>query len=390
MKLFEQLDFGYRTPETTKTHIGEIHLGHKEVQEYFGNAMHVFLLDIPRLEFAALIPKDDYVTLCMLGQKIDTELVDSFLQIPQVRACFPPGRQIDQVCQCAPRINMKAAVHPFTDRLVMIGDSGCTRLYKDGIGAAFRTAKACAATAVFHGISADDFKRRFKPAYRAIGIDNAIGKLVFFVIRRIQKISFARRGIFRMVRKEQTVKTIGARKRMSMVLWDMFTGSAPYSNIFLRTLHPFFLGGLSWNTAAALVKAKNEKPDENQKEPPMTKGDLGKIYKDNQVIVRQGETGDCMYVVQDGEVEVFRETGDSITPLATLEKDDFFGEMALFEEEVRSATVRAKGNARVLTVDKKTLMARIQEDPSLAFRMIRKMSHRVRELDTELGRINAD
>jgi hypothetical protein len=40
--------------------------------------MHVFLLDIPRLEFAALIPKGDYVTLCLLGDDIDEELMDRF------------------------------------------------------------------------------------------------------------------------------------------------------------------------------------------------------------------------------------------------------------------------------------------------------------------------
>ena len=37
--------------------------------------MHVFLLDIPRLEIAALIPKGDYVTLAMLGEEIDDDLV---------------------------------------------------------------------------------------------------------------------------------------------------------------------------------------------------------------------------------------------------------------------------------------------------------------------------
>ncbi len=41
---------------------------------------------------------------------------------------------------------------------------------------------------------------------------------------------------------------------MSMVMWDLFTGSAPYGEVFLRTLHPAFLGRLAWETLVGLVK----------------------------------------------------------------------------------------------------------------------------------------
>ena len=47
-------------------------------------------------------------------------------------------------CHCFPRINVRAAVRPFADRIVWIGDSGVNRLFKDGIGSAYRTAKAAA------------------------------------------------------------------------------------------------------------------------------------------------------------------------------------------------------------------------------------------------------
>lgn len=70
--------------------------------------------------------------------------------------------------------------------------------------------------------------------------------------------------------------------------------------------------------------------------------------------------------------------------LAVLGKGNFFGEMAIFEREIRSATVRALGKVRVLTVDKKILLRRISEDPSLALRILEKMSNRIRALDNEL------
>ena len=118
----------------------------------------------------------------------------------------------------------------------------------------------------------------------------------------------------------------------------------------------------------------------------MVRGALGKIYRDREEIIHQGEMGDSMYVVQSGRVEVLLNSGDGPERhLAFLEAGDFFGEMAVFEKEVRSATVRAAGEARVLRVDKKTLLRRIREDPLLAVNLLKTMSHRIRVLNSELA-----
>jgi CRP-like cAMP-binding protein len=121
----------------------------------------------------------------------------------------------------------------------------------------------------------------------------------------------------------------------------------------------------------------------------MKTGVLGKVYKDGDVIVSQGETGDCMYEILEGTVEVFRENNGQEVCLAILSKGDFFGEMAIFEKEVRSASVRAMGEVRAITIEKKTLLRRISEDPSLAFRIVEKMANRIRELDVEIERLKA-
>ena len=114
---------------------------------------------------------------------------------------------------------------------------------------------------------------------------------------------------------------------------------------------------------------------------------LGKIYQDGEVIVRQGEMGNCMYVIQSGKAEVVQEVNGKNIPMAVLGNNDFFGEMAVFEDQVRSATVRAMGPVRVLTVDKKTLLRRIQQDPALAFRILEHICHRLRKIDSELAQI---
>jgi CRP-like cAMP-binding protein len=113
---------------------------------------------------------------------------------------------------------------------------------------------------------------------------------------------------------------------------------------------------------------------------------LGRVYADGEVVVRQGEAGDCMFTVQDGQLEVLvSRDGQNEVRVGVMERGAIFGEMAIFEKEVRSATVRALGPARVLTIDKKTFLRRVQEDPSLAFNLVRMMSQRIRKLTIQAG-----
>jgi flavin-dependent dehydrogenase len=249
LRMIEDLGLGYRTPGTLKTFISEYPLGRDVLDRDFGDSMHVFLLDLPRLEFAAAIPKGEYLTVAMLGHGVDEGLVESFLNTKEVRECFPGARVPPTACHCFPRINVRGSKRPYADRLMMIGDAGVSRLYKDGIGAAYRTSKAGAMAAALHGVSAEALAAHFRPACRAISFDNAIGKFIFWVSHFIQKSRFLRRGVFRMTAYEQ--RTPGRKRRMSSVLWDLFTGSAPYREVFLRTLHPIFLATLVWNLVVA-------------------------------------------------------------------------------------------------------------------------------------------
>ena len=116
---------------------------------------------------------------------------------------------------------------------------------------------------------------------------------------------------------------------------------------------------------------------------------LGKLYEDGEVIIRQGEAGDCMFVIQEGQVEVLHERDGRQTRLRIVGEGEFVGEMAIFERDVRSATVRALGQVRVLTIDKKNLLRQINEDPSMAFRLVQVMSRRIREMSAELAQFKS-
>lgn len=244
---------GYTFPGTLTTFICEFHLGQAAIQASLGDAMHIFLLDLPRLEFAALIPKGDYATLCVLGHDVDEALVEALLAAPEVKRCFPGGEVPELACHCFPRLNVRPSAQPFADRMVWIGDCGVARLYKDGIGSAYRMAKAAARTAVFQGIAARDFEAHYGPTCRAMNWDNTLARLVFMSTTAIQKLRPLRRGVLRMTAAEQAHKD--ATRHMSSVLWDVFTGSAPYQDVLARSFHPGFIASLGWNLLAGNVAA---------------------------------------------------------------------------------------------------------------------------------------
>jgi CRP-like cAMP-binding protein len=119
----------------------------------------------------------------------------------------------------------------------------------------------------------------------------------------------------------------------------------------------------------------------------MEPGALGKEYDDQEVICRQGDRGDFMYVMQAGRALVVQEEGGTKVVVGELAAGNVFGEMSIFDRQTRSATVRAKGNVPILTLDKRPFLRRVHEDPSLAFQILQKMSLRIRGLNDEFMRL---
>lgn len=395
VKMFQHLGLPYHPPKTTKTYLREYYLGAEAVARILGNAIQVFLLDIPRLEFGMLIPKGDYMTVCLLGEAIDNDLVQAFLIAPEVRRRLPPDLlPKDFSCHCSPRINTYGAQHPYGDRFVFIGDCAATRLFKDGIGSAYRTAKTAAATAVFQGVSAQDFEQHYLPACQGVEYDNDIGRLIFLVVSQIQKRRVARKAVLRMILNEQGKP--GRLRRMSMVQWDMYTGSGSYKEILMRTLHPAFLLRLGWDLLASVFVRKAAPQVEIQPlaaedgaeetEP----GKLGRLYQPGEVLIRQGEVGECMYVIQEGQVALMREQAGEEVFLGVRSAGEVLGENAIFDQEVHGATVRALSAVRVITVDRNNFNRRIHEDPSLAYRLFQLSARRIRELSQQVTMLNQE
>jgi hypothetical protein len=248
LSLFENLGIQYHRPKVRKTYITELDLGSEFVANSLGSSMHAFLLNIPGLEFGAIVPKGEYATLALIGDGIDRDVIDAFMKHPVVQETVPNIEDATiGVCRCSPMTSAGDASRPYGDRVVMIGDCGISRLNKDGIGSAFRTARGAAVTALFQGVSEEDFRKHFRPVCKSISNDNRFGRTIYAIVGLIKRLPMIASAVVRMTRSEQLRK--GRDRRMSMVLWDMFTGSAPYRDVFVRSLHPVFLGRFAWNIA---------------------------------------------------------------------------------------------------------------------------------------------
>jgi len=116
----------------------------------------------------------------------------------------------------------------------------------------------------------------------------------------------------------------------------------------------------------------------------MNESELGRIYSDGEIIFREGDVGDAMYVIQSGKINITKKAASGELVIATLQSGEIFGDMALFDKLPRSATARASGNAKILTIDKKKLFSTISRDPTLVFKLLESMSQRIRKLDQEL------
>ena len=112
--------------------------------------------------------------------------------------------------------------------------------------------------------------------------------------------------------------------------------------------------------------------------------DLGKAFNDGEIIFRQGDVADCLYIILSGKVALCREKDGTEVPLAELGKGDLFGEGGFFMDPKRTECARALGGARVITADYKFVLKKFRDDPSFAFHIIETMAKHARERTEEL------
>lgn len=91
-----------------------------------------------------------------------------------------------------------------------------------------------------------------------------------------------------------------------------------------------------------------------------------RVYLPGELVVREGEPGEELFVIMEGEADVVINAGDQTTPVATLKAGQFFGEMSLLTGAPRSATVQAKSQLTVTVIGKNAMSPVLAGNPGLA------------------------
>jgi CRP-like cAMP-binding protein len=92
--------------------------------------------------------------------------------------------------------------------------------------------------------------------------------------------------------------------------------------------------------------------------------------KDGEVIVKQDDRGDCMYILVDGEARITHRRAGRAIGLGIIRPGDFFGEIALVDYGPRSADVTAMGKCTLLKITQATISALAGVYPAAAFKFL--------------------
>ncbi|MGD8982611.1 MAG: cyclic nucleotide-binding domain-containing protein [Desulfobacteraceae bacterium] len=106
------------------------------------------------------------------------------------------------------------------------------------------------------------------------------------------------------------------------------------------------------------------------------------VFQAGETIIREGDRDGRLFVVVSGEVDVIKGLGKKNERyVRTLGPLSYFGEMALIDDLVRSASVVAKGETGVLILDQWSLHQDIERYPAMAFELMRMLSQRIRAIE---------
>ena len=110
-----------------------------------------------------------------------------------------------------------------------------------------------------------------------------------------------------------------------------------------------------------------------------------RVIEKGEVIVRQGELADSFFVIASGKVKVYMTEGDREVILKTLGAGDYFGELPMFDQEPRSASVAAIERCHLQTLTYKSFLRAMEGSTDIARCLLQTLARRLRDADRKIG-----
>ena len=109
----------------------------------------------------------------------------------------------------------------------------------------------------------------------------------------------------------------------------------------------------------------------------------------NEVLIYEGEPADSVYLIDEGQANIYTGSGDQEVMVAQLGKHGLVGEMAIFRDAPRSATIRAAGPLNVLKIEGDVFLRVVTEHPEAALTVMRILSEKLAATTDEYERLKA-
>ena len=114
---------------------------------------------------------------------------------------------------------------------------------------------------------------------------------------------------------------------------------------------------------------------------------FGRSLDPGEVIFSEGESGDQMFIIQEGKVKVTKSIGGRQHILSTLGKGDFFGEMAIVNNVKRTATITAITTVRLLAFNREGFLSMIAKNAKIALNVIDKLCRRLQNTNVQIQQL---
>lgn len=229
-KIFERAT-QYRQPRFLSSIVTKIHPS-KKFMEQFGNEIHAFLPPFSKLEFGAVTPKKNHLTINIAGLDINSDLMDKFINYSPVSKILPTdlNPEKNQLMYFKGRFPFRVSKGFYGNRYVVVGDAaGLLRPFKGkGVNTSMITALSAAKTIMRDGISRKAFKLHYRTSCHEIIADIPYGKVL-----RWLAIYISGSRLF-----ESIIKLAKNDILLRKALFNSISAHKPFKQIFKETLKP--------------------------------------------------------------------------------------------------------------------------------------------------------
>lgn len=111
---------------------------------------------------------------------------------------------------------------------------------------------------------------------------------------------------------------------------------------------------------------------------------FGRVCPEGMVVFREGDDGNEMYIIHSGKVKISKKAKNAEAVLAILHDGDFFGEMAVFTDQKRSATATTLEKSTLLKIDKSSFDYMLETNHAFARNLIKTLCERLKKADQQI------